>query len=170
MPHLPRLRVAARALALVTITFATITMAMADVPLLLFLLPDLPDPGPCDYKTLARLPSPESGWIAELGEEHCPAAMGGDTYKGVITLASRDDPKHATYVLATDTGGDPDERPRPVWTAPHVLQVTVYARSFLSLMTRQVGPIHIDLRFDPPDPAARTEFLHEMHMHPQPGE
>ena len=130
---------------------------------LLFRAPDVDTP-------LARVPSPDGAWTAQIDEVDHSNGIGGDSIIAGVTLMPTDNPRRATYVLSTDTGGNDDERPRVLWTAPNVLQVTVYARSYLKLLTRQVGPVHIDLRFDPPDPAARAGFLHEMHMDPQPGE
>ena len=161
--RIPPARAAARALALTGVILATLLAALERLGHAL-------DAGPCETAVLASLPSPQGAWTAVLDEYHCPADFGGDDIVAELTINPSNEPTRSTYVLNIDTAGHDDERPRVLWTAPHVLQVTVYARSYLKLLTRQVGPVHIDLRFDPPDPAARTAFLHETHQDPQPGE
>ena len=160
-----RTRAAARAIALMSIILATLLVALDHALDLLF---EAPDQGPCECTILARLPSPDGAWTAELEEYVYHVGIGGDPLLDGVLLRPANNPRRATFVLNIDTTGSVAERPRLAWTAPHILRVTVNARSWLKLNTRDVGPIHIDLRFDPPDPAARAEFLHWAHMDPQP--
>jgi hypothetical protein len=71
-------------------------------------------------------------------------------------------------ILGVDTGGNVDERPLVVWSAPNMLRVTVEVRAYLKILTRHAYGARVDLRFDPDDPAARAEVLRERHDDPDP--
>jgi hypothetical protein len=106
----------------------------------------------CAVTVLETLPSPAGGWKAAVRESDCG---GGETAsdEDIVTLAPANGP--AVTILSVDAGA----QPRLLWTGPATLQVTVPNLSILSVMTRQAGPVGIDLRFDPPDPVARADWL-----------
>ena len=86
-----------------------------------------------------------------------------------VRLVSARDPARTVVLLGVDTGGHEDERPRLAWTAPDVLQVTVYDHSYLKVLTRGFGGVRVDLRYDPDDPADRAAWRRERGMSPDPG-
>jgi hypothetical protein len=107
----------------------------------------------CAVTLLQTLPSPGGGWNAVMEESDCG---GGETAsdEDIVKLAPANGGAQVA-ILSTDSAS----RPRLLWTGAGTLQVTVPNLSILSVMTRQVGNVHVNLRFDPPDPAARAEWL-----------
>ena len=74
---------------------------------------------------------------------------------------------HTVTVLGVDTGGNADERPRLVWSAPNVLLVTIPAQSYLKVLTRQVGGVHVSIEFEP-SAATRAAWLKSEGLEPDP--
>lgn len=103
-----------------------------------------------------------------MDETVCLYGMGVGYVLAEAQLVSTRDPAHAADLLGVDTGGHHDERPRLAWTAPDVLQVTVYDHSYLKVLTREFGGVRVDLRYDPDDPADRAAWLREHGMEPEP--
>ena len=126
-------------------------------------------PYPCEEAIVTRLPSPDGEWEARVDEAICPVPLGGAAIVATARLLSTRDPAHAADLLGVDTGGPQDERPRRVWPAPEILQVTVYDHSYLWVVKRQFGGVRLDLRYDPDDPADRAAWRREHGMSPDPG-
>jgi len=123
---------------------------------------------PCEETIVARLPSPDGAWEAVLDQSTCPVGLGGASIVAGVNLVSTRDPARTAVLLGVDTGGHEDERPRLVWTAPDILQVTVYDHSYLWVVKRQFGGVRLDLRYDPDDPADRAAWRREHGMSPEP--
>jgi len=79
-------------------------------------------------------------------------------------------PFREIQVLGVDTGGHEDERPVIAWSAPNVLRVTVPLHSLLNILTRQADGVHVDIHFDPDDPAARAAWLKQTDQSPDPSD
>ncbi len=104
-----------------------------------------------------------------MDETACLFGFGVGYVVAGVDLVSIRDPARFAELLGVDTGGHEDERPRLAWTAPDVLQVTVYDHSYLKVLTRQFDGVRVDLRFDPDNPADRTAWRREHGMSPDPG-
>ena len=111
----------------------------------------------CEDTELARLPSPDGAWVAVRVEEHCPAAMGGDSLTTGVTLRSARGPTRAADLLGMDTDGRDDGWPRVAWTAPGVVRITVPNAPWVSVLRRRFEGVRVDLQYDPPDPLPRAE-------------
>ena len=103
--------------------------------------------------------------ISEVG--YCPSPLVTDI-TAALDVVSKSNPQHHAEILSLDTSGYKNERPRVVWTAPDVLQVTVPNKSDPSVARRSYQGIWIDLRFDPDDRTARANWLRENHLEPDP--
>ena len=101
--------------------------------------------------------SPDGRWRAKVIESLCEAPLVSDITAGLYVAATAD-PDEVAEILSVDTGGHNDERPRIAWTAPNVLRVTVPNLSYLNVLKRDFDGVHIDLRYDPDDPAARAAW------------
>ena len=123
----------------------------------------------CEDAIVARVPSPDGTWAARVNEATCEVGPWMMNITAGVDLVSTRDPAHAAVLLGVDTGGHDDERPRVVWTAPDVIQVTVYDRSYLKVLTRGFGGVWLDLRYDPDDPADRAAWRRAHGMSPEPG-
>ena len=123
----------------------------------------------CEVAIVGRVSSPDGAWDAVLNEATCPVGLGGMDITTGVHLVSTRDPARTVVLLGVDTGGHEDERPRLAWTAPDVLQVTVYDHSYLKVLTRGFGGVRVDLRYDPDDPADRAAWRREHGMPPDPG-
>ncbi len=99
----------------------------------------------------------------------CLFGFGVGAVVAEVQLVSTRDPGQFADLLGVDTGGHEDERPRLAWTAPDVLQVTVYDHSYLKVLAREFGGVRVDLRHDPDDPADQAEWRRERGMPPDPG-
>ncbi len=99
----------------------------------------------------------------------CLFGFGVGAVAAEVQLVSTRDPGHFADLLGVDTGGHEDERPRLAWTAPDVLQVTVYDHSYLKVLTRRFGGVRVNLRYDPDDPADRAAWRRERGMSPDSG-
>lgn len=123
---------------------------------------------PCEKDIVARLPSLDGAWEAVLDQSTCLVGLGGASIVARVNLVSTRDPARTAVLLGVDTGGHGDEWPRLVWTAPDVLQVTVYDHFYLKVLTREFGGVQVDLRYDPDDPADRAAWQREHGMSPEP--
>jgi len=122
----------------------------------------------CEDVIVARVPSPDGAWEARVNESTCEVGPWMMDITAGVDLVSTRDPARSAVLLGVDTGGHEDERPRLVWTAPDVLQVTVYDHSYLKVLMRQFDGVRVDLRFDPDDPADRAAWRREHGMSPEP--
>ncbi len=122
----------------------------------------------CEEAIVVRLLSPDRAWEARVDEAICPVPLGGAAIIATARLVSTRDPGRTADLLGVDTGGHDDERPRLAWTAPDVLQVTIYDQSFLKVVKRQFDGVRVDLRYDPDDPADRAAWRREHGMSPEP--
>ena len=122
----------------------------------------------CQEAIVARVPSPDGAWEARVDETACLYGMGVGAVTAGVNLVSTRDPARTAVLLGVDTGGHDDERPRLAWTAPDVIQVTVYDRSYLKVLTRGFGGVRVDLRYDPDDPADRAAWRRGHGMSPEP--
>lgn len=125
-------------------------------------------PNPCEEAIVARVLSPDGMWEARLDETACLYGMGVGYVVAQAQLVSTHDPTRTAVLLGADTGGHENERPRLAWTAPDVLQVTVYDRSYLKVLTRGFGGVRVELRYDPDDPADRAAWRRAHGMSPEP--
>ena len=108
----------------------------------------------------SHVPSPTASWTAIGTEYTCDLGLLPSTaITAEVHLVSKERPTDEVDVLGVDTHGDVEDRPRMAWTAPKTLRVTVPNLADLTVLTRRVGDISIDLRFDPDDPAARAAWL-----------
>ena len=123
----------------------------------------------CEEAIVARVSSPDGMWEARVDEIACLYGMGVGAVTAGGGLVSTRDPARTAVLLGVDTGGHGDERPRLAWTAPDVLQVTVYDHSYLKVLTRGFGGVRLDLRYDPDDPADRAAWRRAHGMSPEPG-
>lgn len=122
----------------------------------------------CQEAIVARMPSPDGAWEAKVDETACLYGFGVGAVVAGVHLVSTRDPARTADLLGVDTGGHEDERPRLAWTAPDVLQVTVYDHSFLKVLTRRFDGVRVDLRYDPDDPADRAAWRREHGISPEP--
>lgn len=168
----PRICLTALALGAVLFTLLAIAIARVGVLPLAFYFLGMWDArhgvAPCEEAVVARLPSPGGAWEAVLDQSICPVGLGGASIVARVNLVSTRDPARTAVLLGVDTGGHDDGRPRLVWTAPDVLQVTVYDRSYLNVLTREFGGVRVDLRYDPDNPANRAAWRREHGMSPEP--
>ena len=168
-----RRRVWLMALALSVVLFTLLAIARVGVLPLAFYFLGMWDArhgvASCEKAIVARLPSPEGAWEAVLDQSICTVGLGGASIVARVNLVSTRDPARTAVLLGVDTGGHHDERPRFVWTAPDVLQVTVYDRSYLKVLTRGFDGVRADLRYDPDDPADRAAWRRAHGMSPEPG-
>ena len=104
-----------------------------------------------------------------MDETACLYGMGVGAVTAGVNLVSTRDSARTAVLLGVDTGDHHDERPRLAWTAPGILQVTVYDHSYLKVLTREFGGVRVDLRFDPDDPDDRATWRREHGMSPNPG-
>jgi hypothetical protein len=126
-------------------------------------------PGNCTHAIVDSRPSPDGAWTAIDDEYTCEGGF-SIVVTAEIHLMTTIDPARDVVVLGVDTGGNDDERPRFAWTSSNVLQVTVPLNSYMVLSTRQVEGVHVDLHFDPDDPAARAAWLKETNQDPDPAD
>jgi hypothetical protein len=120
----------------------------------------------CAHTVVASVISPDQAWRATVDEAVCEGGAFATSVVATVQLGRADDAGPPIDLLGTDTGGHPSERPRLRWTGVDTLQVTVPNRSFLKVLARRVGPVSVDLRFDPPDPAGRAVWLRSMGLPP----
>jgi len=123
----------------------------------------------CEHATVARVPSPDGAWEARVDEDVCLYGFGVGYVAAGVHLVSTRGPARSADLLGVDTGAHEDERPRLLWTAPDVLQVTVPNRSFLKVLMREFDGVRVDLRFEPDDPADRAAWRRKYGMSPDPG-
>ena len=124
---------------------------------------------PCEHAIVARVLSPNGAWEARVDESVCLFGFGVGAVVAGVHLVSTRGPARFADLLGVDTGAHEDERPRLLWTAPDVLQVTVPNRSFLKVLMREFDGVWVDLRFDPDDPADRAAWRRKYGMSPDPG-
>ncbi len=123
----------------------------------------------CEHAIVARVPSPDGAWEARVDEATCLFGLGvGGIIAGVHLVSTRD-PARFADLLGVDTGGHEEARPLLAWTAPDVLQVTVFDHSYLKVLTRGFDGVRVDLRFDPDASAERAAWRREHGMSPEPG-
>jgi len=113
----------------------------------------------CSDSIITTAPSRDGAWRAEVDRSICEGGGFAATVLAVVRLAAAGDLSHPVTLLNIDTGGDDSQRPAIVWTGDGQLRVTVPNLSFLRIMHRNVGSVRVDVRFDPPDPAARARWL-----------
>ena len=118
----------------------------------------------CEHAIVARLPSPDGAWEARVEVTACLFGFGVGAVVAEAQIVSTRDPARFADLLGVDTGGHEDERLRLAWTAPDVLQITVYDHSYLKVLTRGFGGVRVDLRYDPDDPADRAAWRREHGM------
>lgn len=120
----------------------------------------------CEHAIIARVPSPDGAWEARVDEDVCLFGFGTGAVVAGVQLVSTRDLARSADLLGVQTGAHEDERPRVVWTAPDVLQVTVHDHSYLKVLTRQFDGVRVDLRFDPDDSADRAAWRRAHGMSP----
>jgi hypothetical protein len=113
----------------------------------------------CAHAIVARVMSPDRAWRADVDEARCGAGPYATDVTAQVRLAPAGRPGKPSVVLGVDNAGKKADRPRLEWTGPALLQVTVPNLSFLKIVTQQIGPVAVQVRFDPPDPAARAAWL-----------
>jgi hypothetical protein len=120
----------------------------------------------CRHVTISSLPSPDGAWRAEIDEAVCEGGAFASAIVDSVLLFDVHNPGHGTDVLGLQTGGRPADRPRLLWAEPDRLEVTVPNLSFLKVSARHVGSVSVDIRFDPPDAAARAAWLRKLGLPP----
>jgi len=103
---------------------------------------------------IAAAVSPEGTWKAVV-DETTVEGMIATVIDADVRLVSTKAPTRIVAVLAVDTGGHAEDRPRIAWIAPAVLQITVTDRSYLTVYKLEYDGVRIDLRYDPTDVVAR---------------
>ena len=116
----------------------------------------------CEHAVIERAVSPDGAWAAVIDEATCEVDWGGTDIIAGVQLVSMRDPTMIGDVLGVETGGHADMRPRVAWNMPNILQVVVHNLSSPKVLTHEFAGIHIDLRFDPDDPAAREAWQREV--------
>jgi hypothetical protein len=108
---------------------------------------------------VATVSSPDGRWDARTSEIT-------DSDGGFVTVVSDSvqlihagEQGSPVELMWIDTGGHRQARPKLVWTAQDTLRVTVPNLSEIGVKRREAERVHLDLRFDPPDPAARKAWL-----------
>jgi len=124
--------------------------------------------GPLEYPrvVLENQPSPDGSWIAFINEDHFSLGFGGDNLTGVVSLAPGRHPDQTIDLLAVDTGGHDEERPRIMWSDSITLRVTVSHLIYLNVLTLRAQGVEVDLHLDPDDPPAVTAWLQEKGLLP----
>ncbi|MGI4797128.1 MAG: hypothetical protein ACRYG8_24360 [Janthinobacterium lividum] len=120
----------------------------------------------CTESVVLRLPSPDGRWIATLVHSVCESGPGLSAVVDVVRLASATDRTISADMLSVDTGGDEAGRPRLLWTMDGSIQATIPLQSLLEVMKTTLGSVHLRVRFDPDDPAARAAWLKQHHLDP----
>ena len=121
----------------------------------------------CTTVVLDRLPSPDGEWFA-VNEQFTCNTVESDIGGGVRLVTTKR-PLRDIRLLVVDTGGYADQqRPYIAWSAPNVLRVTLPLHSLLHIPTRQADGVHVDIHFDPDDPAARAAWLKQTDQSPDP--
>jgi hypothetical protein len=105
--------------------------------------------------------SPDGAWKAYVDhvrheDAHHVVLQAAD----MVFLMSMHDPSDDVLVMMmTDDNQAYGVFPEIAWTASDKLQVTVANQSFVKIVQDSYKAVHIDLRFDPDDPAARAAWL-----------
>lgn len=120
----------------------------------------------CTDNVILRLPSPDGRWTATLVHSVCDNGPGLSAVVDVVHLASATDRTLSADMLGVDTGGDEAGRPKLLWTTPSSIQATIPLQSLLKVLKTMLGPVHLQIRFDPNDPAARAVWLKQHHLDP----
>jgi hypothetical protein len=120
----------------------------------------------CVHTIITAVPSPDGAWTAEVNEAVCEGGPMASAVVDSVRLKAADGPGHGADLLGLQSGGTARERPRLAWTGARTLQVTVPNLSFLRILARRYESVAIDLRFDPPDPAARAAWLRALGLPP----
>lgn len=84
----------------------------------------------------------------------------------VYLMAMANPSDSAAVMLMTDLNEADDVFPRLEWITPEILRVTVANRSFVKVMRPEYRGVHVELRFDPDDPAARDAWLNSVKQPP----
>lgn len=104
--------------------------------------------------------SPDKRWNATVDETVYEPGWG--EYSQIIlslNLRSRHDPAESAKILSMEYYGHTSDRPRLSWSANDSLQVIVPNLSDVTVYKHEFSDIHVDLRFDPNDPATRAAWL-----------
>jgi hypothetical protein len=109
---------------------------------------------------VAEAVSPDGAWMA-VADETTVDGMIATVIDTNVRLTSTKDPTQIVNILAVDTGGRAEDRPRISWVAPAVLQITVAGRSYLTVYKLEYDGVRIDLRYDPDDAESRTRWLQQ---------
>ena len=124
----------------------------------------------CERETIAALPSPDGKWIALVREGWCSdggfVTVSTDSVRLVphaaaetVTPAlSADEPTHEGDVLVVGDYGRPENRPAPKWLSLRELQITIPNISDVGLRKDGYRDVHISVRHEPDDPAARAAW------------
>jgi hypothetical protein len=124
----------------------------------------------CTHVVIERLPSPDGSWVAVIDEYTCDVGLFSTDITAEVHLLTTKPPLQDIDLLGVDTGGNADERPRLVWSAPNMLRVTVPVQSFLKVLTRHAEGVQVDVHFDPDDPVARAAWLKQTGLPPDPAD
>jgi hypothetical protein len=120
----------------------------------------------CAHTIVATSVSPDGAWRAVVDEAVCESGGFASAVVATVGLGPVKGPARLTDLLGVDTGGHVEQRPRLLWAGDDVLRVTVANRSLLKILARGVGPVAVDVRFDPPDPEARATWLRSLGLPP----
>jgi hypothetical protein len=103
--------------------------------------------------------SPDGAWEASVVKVWNSDGWFITTVSDQIRLSSTRKPGEGVEMMWMDAVGAVPFDPLLAWAASNVLQVTVPNLSEIGVRRREFGGVHLDLRFDPPDPAARKAWL-----------
>lgn len=111
-------------------------------------------------RPLFSVVSPDGHWKAAVDETVYEPSW-GEFSQDIVSLSLRSvhDLAHSTKMLALDYHGHPSELPRLSWVDADVLKVVLPNLSNVTIYQREFDGIHVDLHFDPDDPAARAAWL-----------
>ena len=93
----------------------------------------------CTHVVIERLPSLDGSWVAVIDEYTCDVGLFSTDITAEVHLLTTKPPLQDIDLLGVDTGGNADERPRLVWSAPNMLRVTVPVQSFLKVLTSSLS-------------------------------
>ncbi len=113
--------------------------------------------------------SPDAAWKAYIDlvvhqDADHPILQGADT---VFLMDMHNPSDSVPLLMVTDDSHADNVFPVLVWKAPTILQVTVANRAFVKMIRQDYKGIHVELRFDPDDPAARNAWLNRRDHKPE---
>jgi hypothetical protein len=108
---------------------------------------------------LSTLKSPDERWDAVVQEEVCSDGAFVTTVAGVIQLVP-----HGQKLRPEDdvfAAGYESQEPRPRWTSPSNLEITVPNLSAIGVQKQSHEGVAISIKFEPDAPVARERFWRE---------